>query len=108
MAPACVLPTVGAACSEQPLELPGPQRAAVAIERAAPKVTERLRALGASLGDPVFIRAYKQENDFIFMFSPVAQAGLSNLRVGRFALLQVCWVRRRLKGTSKFQRASMV
>ncbi|WP_395778112.1 murein L,D-transpeptidase family protein [Aquidulcibacter sp.] len=70
MAPACVLPTVGAACSEQPLELPGPQRAAVAIERAAPKVTERLRALGASLGDPVFIRAYKQEKRLYLYVQP--------------------------------------
>ncbi len=70
MAPACILPALGAACSERPLELPGPQRAAVAIKRATPKVTERLRAVGASLGDPVFIRAYKQEKRLYLYVQP--------------------------------------
>lgn len=76
IAPACVLPAVGAACSEQPSELPGPQRAALAIERASPNIERRLAALGASLGDPVFIRAYKQEKRLYFYVQPG--------RIGRF------------------------
>ncbi len=70
LAPACALPALAAACSDQRLELPGPQRAAVAVERATPKVTARLRALGASLGDPVFIRAYKQEKRLYLYVQP--------------------------------------
>lgn len=61
LVPVLALPALAAACSDQRLELPGPQRAAVAVERATPMVTARLRALGANLGDPVFIRAFKQE-----------------------------------------------
>jgi murein L,D-transpeptidase YafK len=70
MAPACVLPAIGAACSEHPLELPGPQRAALAIERASPSLNRRLAALGANLGDPVFIRAYKQEKRLYLYVQP--------------------------------------
>lgn len=70
MAPACVLPAIGAACSEHPLELPGPQRAALAIERASPGLIRRLAALGANLGDPVFIRAYKQEKRLYLYVQP--------------------------------------
>ena len=70
LAPACALPALAVACSDQPLELPGPQRASLAVERATPKVTARLRTLGANLGDPVFIRAYKQEKRLSLYIQP--------------------------------------
>jgi murein L,D-transpeptidase YafK len=60
-----VIPSFGASQTQPPparAELPGPQRAAQAVARTQPIIAPRLRALGARAGDPVFMRAFKQES----------------------------------------------
>ncbi len=76
LAPVLAMPLLAKACSEQPLELPGPLRAAQAIERATPRISGRLAALRAKLGDPIFIRAYKEERRLYLYVQPK--------RTGRF------------------------
>ncbi len=43
--------------------LPGPERAKAAAERTRPGLTRDLAALGLRFGDPVFLRAFKEERE---------------------------------------------
>ncbi|WP_265594830.1 murein L,D-transpeptidase family protein [Haloferula sp. BvORR071] len=42
--------------------LPGPERAAAAAARVKPELEQALKEKGLHLGDPVFLRAFKEEN----------------------------------------------
>ena len=82
---AVLLPVLNSACSEQKLEMPGPLRAETAIKRATPKLMPRLRALGAALGDPIFIRAFKQEKRLQLFIQPAGRG-----RFVEFATWPIC------------------
>ncbi len=61
--PACGKQDADKAAPSQPpaAELPGPQRAAAAAARVRPALEADLAAKGLHFGDPVFIRAFKEE-----------------------------------------------
>lgn len=49
------------ACGEKPKPAPGPARAAAAAARTRPLLEPKLAAKGLRFGDPVFLRAFKEE-----------------------------------------------
>jgi len=50
--------------------LPGPERAAAAAERVRPLLEPRLAELDLEIGDPVFLRGFKEERDLELWMQP--------------------------------------
>ena len=55
-------PFVVETCDSSATPLPGPERAKAAAERVKPELEKALKEKGLHFGDPVFLRAFKEEN----------------------------------------------
>ena len=65
-----ILAAVNPACGEKKQPAPGPERAAAAAARVRPLLEPSLSAKGMRFGDPVFIRAFKEEMELELFIQP--------------------------------------